>query len=226
MKRLFDIVVAGGLLILVLPVLLAAAIGIRVSSPGPIFYRAARVGRGRVHFSMLKFRSMHVSDGGPVITSKGDNRIFPLGVWLRRLKIDELPQLINVVKGDMSLVGPRPEDPKIVAESYAPWMLETLDIRPGITSPGAVFYYAVGEALVDDDDPEGSYVARLLPPKLAVERAYMERATIFSDIHCMLLTAAAILGNAVGRPVLPARRDLLAARRWDPGITIPTDRRA
>lgn len=216
MKRTIDIVLAAVVLILLSPILLLAAIGVRLSSSGPILFRAQRVGRGGVPFEMLKFRTMHMHSGGPVITSHGDKRIFPFGTLLRKSKIDELPQFINVLKGDLSVVGPRPEDPKIVAENYTDWMMQTLDVRPGITSPGAIYYYVQGEELVDPKDPERSYIERLLPAKLAVERAYLERATFFSDLKVVTQTALAILGPVFGMHVKPDHRDLAAAERFAP----------
>lgn len=216
MKRVADIVLSLILLISFSPVLALAAIGVRLSSNGPIFFRAQRVGRGGIPFKMLKFRTMHVHLSGPVITSHGDSRIFAFGSFLRKSKIDELPQFYNVLKGDLSVVGPRPEDPKIVSEHYTDWMMETLDVRPGITSPGAVYYYLLGEELVDPIDPEGSYVERLLPAKLAVERAYLERANFFSDLKVVGLTAIAVLGPPFGLHVKPDARDLAAAEYWAP----------
>jgi lipopolysaccharide/colanic/teichoic acid biosynthesis glycosyltransferase len=165
---------------------------------------------------MLKFRTMHVYSGGPVITSHGDSRIFAFGSFLRKSKIDELPQFYNVLKGDLSVVGPRPEDPKIVTEHYTDWMMETLDVRPGITSPGAIYYYLLGEELVDPADPERSYVERVLPAKLAVERAYIERANFMSDLKVLAMTALAVLGPPFGLHVKPDARDLAAAERWAP----------
>ncbi|EEW23862.1 sugar transferase [Rhodobacter ferrooxidans] len=221
LKRLFDIGFSLVILALCLPLFAAVAAAIKLASPGPVFYRARRIGKDGVAFDMLKFRTMHVANAGAVITAKGDVRIFRVGAWLRKLKIDELPQFLNVLAGQMSVVGPRPEDPRMVQDHYTPWMLETLRLRPGITSPGAVFYYAQGEGLVDAADPEGSYVARLLPPKLAVERAYMERAGFLSDLHCIGLTAAAILGEATGHPVNPPRQDMELALRWVPASAFP-----
>lgn len=221
MKRLMDIVIAAAALILLAPVLVAAATGIWLASPGPIFYRAVRVGRGGDTFEMVKFRTMHQASSGGVITSRGDARIFPLGRLLRKLKIDELPQFWNVLKGDMSIVGPRPEDPKIVRDHYSHWMRETLRVRPGITSVGAIFYYSEGEGLIDDQDPEGSYVERLLPPKLALERAYMEREDSLWDLRCMVMTAIAIVAAAIGRPLRVSERDLEAATQWVPRGAFP-----
>ena len=216
MKRGFDIIISLMLLTLTLPLFVLAAVGIKMASSGPVFYPALRVGFMGQEFSMLKFRSMHVSNKGAVITAKNDARIFMFGSLLRGLKIDELPQFINVLKGDMSIVGPRPEDPLIVKEAYEPWMMETLNIRPGITSPGAIFYYAKGEKLIDPDRPEASYITHILQPKLAIERAYIERATVLSDLFTIFHTAAAILGEAVGKPINPSMRDIKAAEQWVP----------
>lgn len=223
-KRLFDILVAAGALIVLSPVLIAAAIGIRATSPGPIFYKARRAGRGGDPFEMLKFRTMHVgADRQSAITAATDRRVFGFGGLLRRLKIDELPQFWNILIGDMSLVGPRPEDPRIVARDYTGWMKETLLVLPGVTSPGAVYGYVFGEALLDDDDPEGSYARRLLPPKLALERAYLERAGFLGDLGYILLTALAILAHVAGREVRLPRADIAAARRWAPQGPFPGD---
>lgn len=216
MKRTTDVVFALVVLALMSPVLLLAAVGVRLSSSGPILYRAERVGRHGKNFEMFKFRTMHVNSNGPVITSHGDSRIFPFGSFLRKSKIDELPQFYNVLKGDISVVGPRPEDPKIVNEHYTNWMLETLTVRPGITSLGALYYYLNGETLVDPSAPEHSYVEHLLPPKLAVERAYLERASFTNDMKVVVLTAMAIFGSPLGLRFKLTQRDLVAAERWAP----------
>jgi lipopolysaccharide/colanic/teichoic acid biosynthesis glycosyltransferase len=215
-KRAFDIVVALTLLVLVMPVLIVAAAGVVVASPGPIFYRAQRMGRGGRPFEMLKLRTMHLAVGGSVITSRSDPRIFPLGGLLRKLKIDEFPQFWNVLWGDMAIVGPRPEDPKIVLDHYTPWMKETLRIRPGITSIGSIYYYAEGEALIGDDDPERCYVEKALPSKLAVERAYMDRATFLTDLWWVCMTSVSVVMMALGRPLRLSDRDLHGADRWHP----------
>ncbi len=216
MKRGFDILVALALLLLTAPLFVFAWAGIKLSSPGPVFYHAKRIGLHNQPFSMLKFRTMHVHSGGAVISALNDIRVFRFGSLLRKLKIDELPQFVNVLTGQMSIVGPRPEDPLIVQKAYNSWMLETLDIRPGITSPGTIFYYAVGEHLVDPDDPEGSYLAAIMPLKLAVDRGYIERATLISDISTIFRTVAAIFGTAIGKPLRPSKSDMVAAKNWVP----------
>lgn len=224
-KRLLDGFGGGIAVILCAPVLLIAAIGIKLSSPGPIFYRAQRTGKDGKPFSMFKLRTMHVnSDKHSAITAPGDGRIFGFGGLLRKFKLDELPQFWNVFIGDMSIVGPRPEDPKIVAREYNGWMMETLRIRPGLTSPGAVYGYCYGDTLLDPNDAERSYAKRLLPPKLALERGYLERATFTSDLGYCLLTGWAIVAQIRGKGVSIPSEDIDAARKWAPQGPYPSDR--
>jgi len=217
MKRVVDVSVALIALSVTFPVLIISALGIKITSPGPVFYKARRVGKNGKEFSMLKFRTMHVNcDHTSAITAPGDQRIFGFGLWLRRLKIDEIPQFWNILTGYMSLVGPRPEDPRIVERDYKDWMHETLLVTPGVTGPGSVFGYIFGDALLDDTDPEGSYARKLLPPKLALERAYMERADLISDLGYILLTAWAIGSHMLGRDVHLPNADIEAAGKWSP----------
>ncbi len=192
-----------------------AALGIKLTSPGPIFYMAERMGRSEQPFAMLKFRSMHVrKEADSQITAPNDARIFRFGGFLRASKIDELPQLINVLRGDMSLVGPRPESVGIVRDHYTDWMKETLSVRPGITSPGAIFGYTHGNAYLDDADPEGSYLANLLGPKLAIERAYIDRANIFRDLSVRFRTAFAVLAIAFGKRHFALPAEAKIAQQW------------
>ncbi|WP_378213051.1 sugar transferase [Aquicoccus sp. G2-2] len=224
-KRIFDGSVALIALLVFLPVLLIAALGIKIASPGPVFYKARRMGKGDTVFLMLKFRTMHLnSDLASAITAPSDSRIFGFGLWLRRLKIDELPQFWNILTGDMSLVGPRPEYPKIVERDYEDWMHETLLVAPGVTGPGSVYGYIYGDALLENSDPEGSYARNLLPPKLALERAYMERAGLLSDLGYVLLTVRAVVAHLLRRNVSLPQVDIDVARRWAPQGPYPSDR--
>jgi len=158
---------------------------------------------------------MHVAQKEySLITSPRDNRIFPFGNLIRRLKIDELPQFWNILNGNMSLIGPRPEAPDIVEKHYTGWMYETLRNRPGVTSPGAIYNYLMADTLIDYNDPEGSYVRNLLPPKLALERAYLERANFLSDLGYIVVTACAIFAHVFGRGVRLPEKDVVAAQRW------------
>jgi len=194
-KRLFDVLVSAAALAVLWPLFLLAALGIRLSSRGPILYRAARVGRGGELFTMHKFRTMHVHQGAAAsaITGPGDRRVFFFGSLLRRLKIDELPQLWDVLRGEMSLVGPRPEDPRIVRDHYAPEHLETLAALPGLASPGSLYNYTHGERVLAQGDPEGAYVEKLLPVKLALEAVYVREATLWYDLRILFRTACVIV---------------------------------
>lgn len=216
-KRALDILVSGLLLTLAAPLVLLAMLGIKLTSPGPVFYIADRMGKDGKPFAMGKLRTMHVRrDAGSEITAPDDARIFPLGKFLRLTKIDELPQLWNVLNGDMSVVGPRPESVAIVHRDYQGWMLDTLKVRPGITSPGAIFGYTHGEALLDSADPEGSYAKRQLPAKLAIEMAYIERANVLRDIGVMIRTAWTIVEIALGKRRFALPPEAEAASKWHP----------
>ena len=171
------------------PVLLLAAIVVKLDSAGPIFYRQRRVGRNFVPFDILKFRTM-VADAdrrGGQITAGADPRITRAGHWLRKTKVDELPQLFNVLAGDMSLVGPRPEVERYV-EMYREQFAYVLSVRPGVTDPASVKYRDEAALLGASPDPEREYVERVLPDKLAIARQYIARATFRSDLAVILRT--------------------------------------
>ena len=199
-KRLFDIVLSLVAIILLSPVLALAFLSVRIASPGPAVYRAQRIGRHGIPFVMHKFRTMHVRPAtGNVITSANDPRIFLVGKILRALKIDELPQLFDVVAGKMSIVGPRPEDPKIVELYYTPLARETLAVAPGLSSPGSVHYYANNELHLDDGDPERFYVTRLLPIKLAMDIVYIRHVSLWYDLCIIARTALTIVLIGCGK---------------------------
>lgn len=200
LKRIFDTVISGLVLLAVWPVILLAALITKIVSPGPPFYLAQRVGKDGTVFKMYKLRSMHLSASqGTAITAPQDTRIFPFGRFVRKSKIDELPQFWNVFIGDMSIVGPRPEDPQIVADHYAGWMSETLETRPGITSPGAVFGYLEGDEYLAGEDVERAYAKNLLPKKLKIELDYLRNASFLKDIGVIIQTARAIAVTALQR---------------------------
>jgi lipopolysaccharide/colanic/teichoic acid biosynthesis glycosyltransferase len=204
-KRLFDIAVASIVLIICTPLFVAVAIGIRLTSPGPVFYRAERVGIQRKKFTMYKFRTMHIQTTpfSSVITAKNDSRVFKFGAWLRRTKVDELPQLLNVLRGEMSLVGPRPEDPMIVDTYYTLEHFETLCVLPGLASPGSIYNYTHGEHLIDDADPQASYIERLLPIKLAMDTIYVREVSFGYDIEIIVRTILTIAAIAIGKQRFP-----------------------
>jgi lipopolysaccharide/colanic/teichoic acid biosynthesis glycosyltransferase len=192
-KRTFDLTSALVGIVLVSPVLLLAAILVKLSSAGPVFYRQRRMGRNFVPFDILKFRTMVVDADkrGGQITAGADPRITRVGHWLRKTKVDELPQLFNVLVGQMSLVGPRPEVPKYV-EMYREQFAYVLSVRPGVTDPASVKYRDEATLLGASPDPEREYVERVLPDKLAIARDYIARATFGSDLAVIVRTVVRV----------------------------------
>lgn len=189
MKRLFDII-ASGLGLICLSLLFAVlAIWIKADSIGPVFYRQVRVGRGNKDFRIFKFRSMSLdSDKGRLITVGGhDPRVTRSGYYIRKYKFDELPQLINVFKGDMSLVGPRPEVRKYV-DLYSPEQMHVLDVRPGITSLASIRYRNENEILAASNNPDRTYIEKVMPDKLAIDLEYVSKATLWTDIKLIFYT--------------------------------------
>ena len=191
-KRLFDLVGATVALVLLAPLLLAIALWIRLDSPGPVLFRQERVGRGGRLFRIHKFRTM-VADApqrGPAITVGDDARITRAGRRLRRWRLDELPQFVDVIQGDMSLVGPRPEVPRYVA-LYPPHLRErVLAVRPGITDPSSLAFLDEAAQLAQAADPEREYVDAILPRKLEVAADYADRATLLTDLRWIARTLA------------------------------------
>ncbi len=188
--RLFDLLASTVGLIILSPFLLLTALLVKLTSPGPVFYRALRVGKNGKLFHVYKFRSMVINADkvGPAITSKSDARITPIGKFLRRTKLDELPQLINVLKGEMSLVGPRPEDPRYVS-LYTPEQRQLLTVRPGITS-AASLTYRHEERILIGADWETIYRNKIMPAKLAIDLDYLSQRTLCTDIYLVLRTIA------------------------------------
>ena len=183
-KRATDLVLASLALIALAPVLLLAMTWVWFDSSGPVFFRQERVGRGGRLFRIHKLRTMRVHDAahGPAVTGFADARITRAGRWLRHHRIDELPQLIDVLRGDMSLVGPRPEVPRFVA-LYPPELRErVLAVRPGITDPAALEFVDEAQLLAGSSDPERTYIDVILPRKLRRQAEYAERADWKSDL--------------------------------------------
>ena len=188
-KRALDVAVSAAGLLLLAPLLVVLAVAIRLDSPGPAIFRQERVGmRGR-RFVLRKFRTMTEvrAPGGFDLTVDGDARITTLGAWLRSRRLDELPQLINVLFGDMSLVGPRPELPQYV-DRYSDEQRRVLDWAPGITDPASIAFRNEGAALAAADDPESVYLNQILPEKLRMSLEYAERASLRSDLGVILQT--------------------------------------
>lgn len=198
LRTLVDKVCAGVGLALLAPLFGLVAVWIKLDSPGPVLHRARRVGMGGKPFYLYKFRTMLVNAMvvGPPVTIAKDPRVTKAGHVLREFKIDELPQLFNVLKGDMSLVGPRPEDPRYVA-LYTPVQRDVLRVRPGITSPASLLYRREAEMLAGPDW-EAEYVKRIMPRKLEMELSYLRERTIRSDLSLILRTIRALYSRRMG----------------------------
>jgi lipopolysaccharide/colanic/teichoic acid biosynthesis glycosyltransferase len=188
-KRWFDAVASLIGLLLLLPVFLLVAIVVSLDSPGSPFFLQDRVGRLGKKFRIIKFRTMRIAEesAGALITASGDSRITRVGKLLRKAKVDELPQLLNVLRGDMSLVGPRPEVLKYTV-LYTPEQLRVFDMRPGITGPGAIAYADEEEILSRQVDRERYYVAVLVPAKLEIDLAYCRNISFREDVALILGT--------------------------------------
>jgi len=198
LRRMLDITVALLGLLLLSPLLALIAIAIKVGSKGPVFYRARRVGQGGREIQVLKFRTMVVNADrlGPGITTENDARITPVGRLLRTHRLDELPQLWNVLIGEMSLVGPRPEDPRYVAH-YTSGQRYVLKAKPGITGPAQIAFRNEAERLRGAVDPEKAYLEEIMPVKVAVDIEYLLRRTVFSDIGILFDTLRIYTGNRI-----------------------------
>lgn len=194
-KRFFDIVVSLIGLIVLSPVFALVALYIKRTCPGPVFYRGERVGRQGKNFKILKFSTMvecQDCEDGPRITAKDDPRITPVGRWLRDTKLNEIPQLWNVLKGEMSLVGPRPEDPEIVATWKENERQTILSISPGITSPASIFFRDE-ERLLETESVMEKYITSIVPSKLRLDQIYAKDHTFLGDLDIIFLTAIALL---------------------------------
>ena len=189
MKRLFDIVASGLGLLVMSPIFLILAVWIKVDSKGPVFYRQVRVGRDNKDFRIFKFRSMRVgSDKGSLVTIGGhDPRITKSGYFIRKFKFDELPQLINVFVGDMSLVGPRPEVRHYV-DYWTPEQMHVLDVRPGITDPASIKFRNENELMEQAEDPERYYIEVIMQEKLKLYLEYVNNHSFFGDIGLIFKT--------------------------------------
>jgi lipopolysaccharide/colanic/teichoic acid biosynthesis glycosyltransferase len=202
MRRILDVVVAGGALVAALPLFLIIGVAVQMADGSPIFFRQIRIGRNGRPFWLLKFRSMRAGCGGRQITASRDPRVTKIGRLLRALKLDELPQLINVLKGEMSLIGPRPEVPAYVDLTHPLWRA-ALRYRPGITSAASVAYRNEEEILAGAADPDKYYRETLLPGKLMLDLNYLSTRTLRSDVRLLLATART--------SVLPNRGDAVRA---------------
>lgn len=196
MKRLFDIVASGCGLLVLSPVLLVVAIWIKLDSRGPVFYRQVRVGYKNKDFQIFKFRSMRIgSDKGSLVTIGGrDPRITRSGYFIRKYKLDELPQLINVFVGDMSLVGPRPEVRHYV-DYWTPEQMHVLDVRPGITDPASIKFRNENELMGQAENPEDYYINVIMQEKIKLYLEYVENASFMYDLMLIFKTFKVIISE-------------------------------
>ena len=194
MKRLFDIVASGIGLVLLSPLFLVLAIWIKMDSKGPVFYRQVRVGKNNKNFRILKFRSMHVgADTGSLVTIGGrDSRITRSGYYIRKYKFDEIPQLINVFIGDMSLVGPRPEV-RYYVNYWTSEQMHVLDVRPGITDPASIKFRNENELMEKAEAPEDYYINVIMQEKIKLYLEYVENASFWYDIKLIFMTFKVII---------------------------------
>lgn len=201
LKRAFDVVVSALVVLVALPLWAAVAVAIKLDSPGPVFHRARRIGKDGRPFTLYKFRTM-VADAdarGPGITRRDDPRITRVGGFLRRMKIDEMPQLLNVLKGEMSIVGPRPEDPRYVAR-YTPEERRVFAVRPGMASPAFVKYRHEEELLAAlGGDLEEAYLQHVLPDKLRMDLDYIARQSFGYDLAILAQAALSLFTRPDGR---------------------------
>jgi len=188
-KRFLDVLVASLLIVVFSPIFILIAMLIRISSPGPVFYVQRRVGQGLFEFNFYKFRTMVVGADkvGPGVTSRTDSRITKIGAFLRLSKLDELPQLLNVLKGDMSLIGPRPELPKYI-EYFSEQYRQILRVRPGITDFATIEFRDEEDILAQYDDVEAAYLKVVLPQKLKLYEKYINGMSFKSDLEISLRT--------------------------------------
>ncbi|MGH1418082.1 MAG: sugar transferase [Hyphomicrobiaceae bacterium] len=197
-KRIFDVLVAIGLLILFAPILAIIAILVKRDTPGPVYFKQKRVGQYGRPFQIYKFRTMVDAprSQGPQVTAGSDPRITKTGRILRNTKLDELPQLINIIKGDMSFVGPRPEVPAYVEHWTDHDRQLILSLRPGITDPATIKFRDEEGLLASAENPEEFYLSKVLPEKLALYREYVATRTFCGDIALMFKTVARIFSHA------------------------------
>lgn len=196
MKRAFDILFAVCFLVVFSPVYLLTYIIIKIVSPGPAIYKAKRVGKDGKLFDCYKFRSMRVDSGKVRLTTlENDDRIFPFGKFIRKAKIDEMPQVVNILKGEMSVVGPRPEDQENAEKVYVGEFKHILDVKPGLTSTASLYDYTHGELFEDEE----SYEREFMPKKLKLELYYVNHASFGYDILLVFKTAWLIIQRTCGK---------------------------
>ena len=196
LKRCFDLLFAVSFLVVFSPVYIISWLIIKIVSPGPAIYKAERVGKDGKLFKCYKFRSMRVDSGKVRLTTlENDDRIFPFGKFIRKAKIDEMPQIVNILKGEMSVVGPRPEDKENAEKVYVGEYKHILDVNPGLTSTASLYDYTHGEQFEDEE----SYEKVFLPKKLQLELYYVSHRSFWYDLYLVLKTAWLIVLKICGK---------------------------
>ena len=208
-KRLFDIILCSIALIILLPLYIFVAVGIKTCSPGPVFYRSDRAGKNKKAFRFFKFRSMHVTNNDKHMYVADSERLFPFGRLIRRLKLDELPQLINVIIGDMSIVGPRPMPLKTAEWFYSGEYEPVSWIRPGLTSAASLFDYTVGDTYTDND----AYIREIVPIKRELELMYFEKQGFIYDASLVWRTVVTIVSVFLGEKRFSEQPELAEAKQ-------------
>ncbi len=204
-KRCFDILFAVLFLLVFSPIYLLTIIIIKIVSPGPVIYKAIRVGKDGQLFTCYKFRSMRVDSGKVKLTTlENDDRIFPFGKFIRKTKIDEMPQVFNIFRGDMSVVGPRPEDQENAEKVYVGEFKHIMDVKPGLTSTASLYDYTHGELFED----EQSYEKIFMPKKLQLELYYVNHKSIWYDLWLILKTAWLIILKTCGKKEFKEPKEL------------------
>lgn len=206
-KRCFDLLFAVLFLIVLSPIYLLTIIIIKIVSPGPAIYKAARVGKDGRLFTCYKFRSMRVDSGKVRLTTlENDDRIFPFGKFIRKTKIDEMPQVVNILKGEMSVVGPRPEDQENAEKVYVGEFKHIMDVKPGLTSTASLYDYTHGELFEEEEQYEKIF----MPKKLKLELYYVNHRTVWYDLWLILKTAWLIILKTCGKKEFNEPKELSA----------------
>ena len=214
MESLINRLVALMAILVLSPILIFVAIGILISDFGPILYTAKRAGKKGKELGVLKFRSMRVSNKNESkITSKNDFRIFGFGKFIRLIKVDELPQLFNILKGEMNIIGPRPEDLSIVQDHYDDLMMESLSVNPGLASPGSLYNYTHIEDSLDEGDAEETYIKEILPLKVKIDVVYVRNKSFIYDIKIIIKTFTIILQRSFGKKDFPLPKEYHLAQK-------------
>lgn len=204
-KRCFDLLFAVLFLIVFSPIYLLTIIVIKIVSPGPAIYKAERVGKEGKLFKCYKFRSMRVDSGKVRLTTlENDDRIFPFGKFIRKAKIDEMPQVVNILKGEMSVVGPRPEDKENTDKVYVGEFVYIMDVKPGLTSTASLYDYTHGELYEDEE----SYEKEFMPKKLRLELYYINHRSLWYDFVLILKTAWLIILKTCGKKAFDEPKEL------------------